>query len=80
MSEENGDEIVSAIVNLLKRIQKMESRLNALEAFLSGKFKMPKNDEASKWSDWARKVIFKVIEWLFVILAAILGIKLIGST
>ena len=73
------DEVVTAIINLVKRIQSLESRMASIEAFLSGKFKLPqpKNGEV-KWNEWARKLILKVVEYLIVIVAAIVGVKLSG--
>lgn len=88
MSENNShnvnnnceDEVVTAIINLVKRIQSLESRMASIEAFLSGKFKLqqPKPNGDAKWDEWARKLILKVVEWLMVIVAAIVGVKLSG--
>ena len=42
LTEQNGndDEVVTAIINLVKRIQNLETRLTSIETFLSGKFKL----------------------------------------
>ena len=82
LTEQNGndDEVVTAIINLVKRIQNLETRLTSIETFLSGKFKLPPktNNHESKWDEWARKLILKVVEWFLVIVAAIVGVKLSG--
>jgi len=79
-NNEKEDEVVTAIINLVKRIQKLESWRESIDAFLTSKFKLPKNgnNEHLKWDDWARKILAKVLEWTFVIIAAIVGAKLAG--
>ena len=71
-AQKDDEEFVSVTINLLKRITKLETRLDVIEAALTGKFKVavPQDD------DWARRIILKIIEWLFIIVAAIVGAKL----
>jgi hypothetical protein len=79
---EDNDAVVNSMINLLKRIEKIDARLRSVEDYLSGKFKMPKpkrEEEDSAWASWARNALFKVLEWTFVIIAAIVGVKLAGA-
>lgn len=80
MTEEIEDNIneaalVTSIVNLLKRIQNLEKRLIVVETALR-LTKPHVNNARSKWEEWSRKIILKVIEFFIVVVSAIVGVKL----
>ncbi len=69
------EEIVGAIINLVKRIHRIETRIAILEAIKQ----LPANAERKSWEDWARKVILKIIEWFIIVVSAIIGVKMVSN-
>jgi len=69
------EEIVTAIINLVKRIHNIETRTAVLEAIKQ----LPANAERKSWEDWARKLILKMIEWFIIVISAIIGVKIISN-
>jgi len=68
MSE--NEELLEAIGTIVKKITSLEKRLIAIEVIL--KERKPQGNEASKWSEWARKLIWLVVGTLLGWIAKIL--------
>ena len=85
MEPEQSEEIVNAIINLVKRINNIEKELAVVKAILNltpKKIELLANNnnrkELKRWQEWARKAIIKIIEWLIIIVSTIVGVKLAG--
>lgn len=90
--DKNKESLIKALISIEKRLRKVEEKLAFIEGMLEGLKSQnslslsSRNDRAKserdsteKWSEWSRQLIKKAIEYLFIIVAAIVGVKLAGG-
>jgi hypothetical protein len=78
---EDEESIVRSMVNLVKRLQKVETEIAKIDVRLGLKPYNPSEikDKDWAWDEWARKLILELVRFLIILLAAWAGVKLANA-